>query len=272
MSKLYIVATPIGNLQDISLRALEVFKSVDIIVCEDTRVTGKLLNRYKIKKPLLSFHQHSSKSASHKVIELLREGKDLAYVSDAGTPGIQDPGNKLIATLLQSAELRIKNYELRKAKIEIIPIPGVSALIALASVSGLPTDSFLFLGFLPKKKGRQKFLQEIADSKRTVVFYESSHRIVKTLKELDFFISQPEFSSGHILQQAQDDKKIMQHDSQAVSRRVLNNNSNRQLVVGRELTKKFETIYRGSAGEIIEQLKKTSIKGEFVVAIAGNKI
>ena len=122
MSKFYVIATPIGNLKDISLRALEVFKSVDIIVCEDTRVTGKLLSHYQIKKPLLSYHQHSAKKTVTKIIDLLKQGKDLAYVSDAGTPGIQDPGGRLIAEILQSAEILNSNIEIRKkAEIQIIP-------------------------------------------------------------------------------------------------------------------------------------------------------
>jgi len=223
MSKFYIVATPIGNLNDITLRALEVFKYVDIILCEDTRVTQKLLNRYKISKPLVNYHQHSNKLVSEKVIRLLNNGKSLALVSDAGTPGIQDPGNKLIGELLEKKITDLK----------IIPVPGASAVTTLLSVSGMVTDSFLFMGFIPKKKGKQKMLREISANERTSVFYESGHRIMKTLGELD----------DHI--------------------------DTRKIVVGRELTKKFETIYRGLVSEVIQKLEKSSQKGEFVVIIEG---
>lgn len=224
MSKLYIVATPIGNLKDISLRALEVFKSVDAILCEDTRVTSRLLERYDIKKPLIAYHQHSAKSVSRKIIKMLDEGQDLALVSDAGTPGIQDPGNKIISELCSS-------------KVKIIPIPGPSAVTALLSVSGLPTDSFLFLGFVPKKKGKQKVLREIMESERTVVFYESGRRVLRTLADLREIMTQTDAEK-------------------------------RQIVVGRELTKKFETIYRGTLSQALAQIKKGSQKGEFVVVVS----
>lgn len=231
MATLYIVATPIGNLKDITLRALEVFKSVDAIFCEDTRVTRTLLTHYEIDKPLYAYHQHSD---SKKLIKQLEQGDSIAYVSDAGTPGIQDPGGRLIADVLQSVELRITNHELpKKSKINIVPIPGVSAVTALASVSGLPTDSFLFVGFIPKKKGRAKLLQEIADAQYTVICYESGHRIQKTLAELSDVLGA----------------------------------SSRPIVIGRELTKKFETIYRGTISEVIDQLEASSQKGEFAVMI-----
>lgn len=224
MSTLYVVATPIGNLQDISLRALEVFKSVDIIICEDTRVTRKLLDHYKIKTRLIVYHQQSNIIQSKKVLDLFSQDIEAALVSDAGTPGIQDPGNKLVAEI-------IKKY---KPAVKITPIPGPSALTTLASVSGLPTDSLLFLGYWPKKKGTQKVINEIRQAKRTVVFYETGPRIMKTLSLL---------------------AKIIDH---------------RQVVVGRELTKHFETIYRGTAEEVFIQINNTSIKGEFVVLVGKN--
>lgn len=250
MSRLYIVATPIGNLSDISLRALEVFKSVDTILCEDTRVTGKLLKRYDISKPLVSYHQHSKVNKVNQIVELIKSGKDLALVSDAGTPGIQDPGSKLVNQLTGL---------IGELDLQIIPVPGASALTALASVSGLPVDSFLFLGFLPKKKGRSKLIKEIIESARTVVFYESGHRILKTLGELDNLISH----SG-----AQRSGAIESRDPIGRSR-SLQDDKKRQIVIGRELTKKFETIYRGTIEEVINQINKSSTKGEFVVVIEG---
>lgn len=226
MSTLYIVATPIGNLKDITLRALEVFKSVETVVCEDTRETHKLLHAYDMKKTLLSYHQHSSEETLQRVIEFLENGEDIAYVSDAGTPGVQDPGNVLVQAV----------YKHFGNEVAVVPIPGASAVTTLASVAGLPTDSFLFAGFLPKKKGKQTQLKEIAESKRTVIFYESSHRIIKSLNEL---------------------------------KEALAETPERAVVVGRELTKKFETLYRGTVEEVISQLEETSTKGEFVVVVAG---
>ncbi len=216
--KLYIVATPIGNLGDITLRALETLKRVDFILCEDTRVTKKLLDHYEIKKPTISYHQHSDFKKIKEIINLLSEGKNLALVTDAGTPGISDPGNMLISDLL-------------KNKIDqIIPIPGPSAIVTALSVSGFPTDKFLFLGFPPHKNKRQKFFKEAVAYDFTVAFYESGHRILKCLKELKEYL---------------DPKK--------------------ELLVGRELTKQFETIYRGTIDEITEQMKEE--RGEFVVII-----
>ena len=216
---LYVVATPIGNLGDITLRALEILKSVDTILCEDTRVTAKLLAHYEIKKPLKSYHQHSSERVVDEIKTMLEAGKNLALVTDAGTPGISDPGNELISRITYHVS-------------HITPIPGVSAVITALSISGFPTDKFLFLGFPPHKAKRQKFFQEVADAKYTVAFYESSHRITKCLTEL-----------ANVL-----DKK-------------------RQICVCRELTKKFETIYRGTIDEITKM--EISEKGEFVVAVKG---
>ena len=222
MSKLYIVATPIGNLSDITERALETLKKVDFILCEDTRVTKKLLDYYKIYTPCEAYHQHTSLKKTDNIIKLLEKGSDMALVSDAGTPGISDPGNKLIERVL----------DVLGDKIDIIPIPGPSALVALASVSGFPTDKFLFLGFPPVKRKRQKYFQEVLASRYTVIFYESSHRILKTLYELS------ELSDGNL-----------------------------NIVVGRELTKKFETIYRGNVAEILQKVKNDKVKGEFVIIV-----
>jgi len=214
MSKLYIVATPIGNLGDITTRALHVLKDVDLILCEDTRVTKKLLFYYNIKTLTESYHQHSKLKKIDKIKELLKNGKNLALVSDSGTPGISDPGNKLIE-------------ELKDENIEIIPIPGSNAVAAIASISGFSMDRFIFLGFPPHKKGRNKFFKEVAESKHPVILYESPYRIIKTLKQLSEL-------------------------------------NNFDIVVGRELTKKFETIYRGKIKDIINQIKP---KGEFVIVL-----
>ncbi len=219
MTTLYLVATPIGNLEDISQRSLRILSEVDLILCEDTRVTKKLLDHYNIKTPTLSYHQHSKIQKIDYIIKLLKEGKNLALISDAGTPGISDPGGKLIEKII----------ELLNGSVKIIP--GASAIATAASVSGFGMDRFLFLGFLPKKRKRKKFFEEIISSKYPVIFYESPHRIIKTLRELQFL-----------------DKNL-------------------KIVVCRELTKKFETIYRGDIKEIIKQLEKDVIKGEFVVIV-----
>lgn len=223
MNKLYIVATPIGNLSDITLRALEVLKQVDLILCEDTRHTQKLLNHYNIKTPTLSYHQHSRLTKIEQIIKLLKTGKNLALVTDAGTPGISDPGGKLVSEVISQLS----------DSVNIVSIPGPSALTSSLSVSGLRTDSFTFLGFLPTKKGRETLFKEISESKRTVAFYESPHRILKTLESLN----------QHILV--------------------------REIVVCRELTKMFESIYRGTPSEVLEKLKRDKIKGEFVVIVGG---
>lgn len=215
---LYIIATPIGNLEDVSLRTLRILKEVDLILCEDTRVTRKLLSHYEITKPLISYHQHSRLTKLEYILRQLKQAKELALVSDAGTPSISDPGAKLINYLIEMLP-----------DIKIVSIPGPSALTTALSISGFSADKFVFLGFPPKKKKRKKFFQEIVDSKYTVVFYESPHRIIKTLEEL------PKIDS--------------------------------RVMVGRELTKKFETIYRGKIKQVIEQIKKDKIKGEFVVIV-----
>lgn len=223
MGTLSVVATPLGNLQDITLRALETLKSADVICCEDTRRTKQLLAHFNITTPVISFHQHSSLTRVTDIVERLASGQHVALVTDAGTPGVADPAGVLVQAALTTLG----------DDVAIVPIPGPAAVTALVSVSGWPSDSFLFLGFLPHKKGRQTRLKEIAASEHPVVIYESPHRIHKLLGELG------EVGLGE-----------------------------RQLVVGRELTKKFETIYRGTAASIAEQLTGVAGKGEFVIFIS----
>ncbi len=224
MSALYIIATPIGNLEDISQRSLKVLKSVGLILCEDTRTTKKLLSRYKISTPTISYHQHSRLSKSEYILDQLKKGKNLALVSDAGTPTISDPGAKLISYLVDYL-----------SDLKVIPIPGPTALAAALSVSGFSTDRFVFLGFPPAKKKRKIFFEKAINYKCTVVFYESPHRIIKSLEELLTAFDKKE----------------------------------RRVVVCRELTKKFETTYRGTIKDVLEKIKKDQIKGEFVVVIEG---
>lgn len=215
MGTLYIVATPIGNLEDITLRALRILKEVDLIACEDTRRTGILLQHYEIKKPLISYHQHSKIQKIEYLVTELKNGKDIALVTDAGTPGISDPAGVLIAEAL-------------KGKIKVVPIPGPSVVTAFLSVAGQPTEKFLFLGYLPKKKGRQTLFELIEKNKYPVVILESPNRIIKTLNEL---------------------KEII---------------GDRTIVVGRELTKKFEEIYRGRILDVLPNIRE---QGEFIVLI-----
>lgn len=172
---LSVVATPIGNLGDMTLRGLEVLRTCDAIACEDTRVTAKLLARYDIQKPLLVYHAQSGKLATTRVLALLGEGKHVALVTDAGTPGISDPGSALVAEVRERLDGHVR----------IESIPGPSALTAALSIAGVPTNEFTFLGFLPHKKGRQTLMKEIASMPRTAVFYESPHRLEKALAELE---------------------------------------------------------------------------------------
>jgi len=230
MATFYIVATPIGNLRDITGRAIETLKEVDFILAEDTRETLKLLNRYQIKKPLISYFQHSKLSKVEYILSLLTQGRSLALVSDAGTPGINDPGGKLVEEIVNKFGESVK----------IIPIPGPNAIITALSVSGFNADKFLFLGYPPHKKGRNKFFSEISKSRYPVVLYESPHRIIKTLKELEEILSSFAKTSKDA--------------------------SERKVVVCRELTKKFETIYRGKIEEVILQIEKEKL-GEFVIAV-----
>lgn len=171
---LYVVATPIGNLEDITLRALRVLKECDAVLCEDTRVTRKLLTHYEIQKPLVSYHAHSGFTKSDKVLELLKEGKTLVLVSDAGTPTISDPGATLVA--------KVREQFGDEVKIEVVP--GASAVTGALSIAGVHADSFLFLGFPPHKKGRKTFFDTLATERYTTVFYESPHRIMKALQSL----------------------------------------------------------------------------------------
>ncbi|OIO19576.1 MAG: 16S rRNA (cytidine(1402)-2'-O)-methyltransferase [Candidatus Magasanikbacteria bacterium CG_4_10_14_0_8_um_filter_32_14] len=218
--KLYIVATPIGNLGDFTFRALETLKSVDFVLCEDTRVTQKLLNHYSIETKTISYHQHSDDKKVLEIKKLLEEGKNLALVSDAGTPGISDPGNRLIFEILSSNE-----------QISVVPIPGVSAVVTALSISGFPTDKFVFLGFPPQKKGRQAFFSNLKDLEYTTAFYESNHRILKAIISMQEFL-----------------------------------NPETKICLCRELTKKFETIYRGTVGGLGDMQVKD--KGEFVIVIS----
>jgi len=222
MGTLYIVATPIGNLEDISLRALKVLKKVDLIAAEDTRTTIKLLDRYNIKTPQVSYHQHSRIQKTDHILEKLKAGQNVALVSEAGTPGIADPGQVLIEKAWA-------------ARINLVPIPGPQAAIAALSVSGFSSDKFLFVGFLPKKKGRQKFLNKLAkDSKiaKVIVLYESPWRIIKTLTDLKKYLG------------------------------------NVEIMVARESTKKFEEILRGRISQVLPKIKS---KGEFVIIIQNDK-
>lgn len=237
---LYIVATPIGNLEDISMRALRILGEVDHILCEDTRVTKKLLDHYEIDTPCLSYHQHTGEDKTRYVLDLLKEGKDLALVSDAGTPGISDPGGKLVARV----------FEEFGDKIEIESVPGPSAVTAALSISGVPTDKFIFMGFPPHKKGRYTFLKKIFESEYPVVVYESKHRIVKFLEEL---------------KEMKEDMSSI--DDERVKKKKINLES---IVVCRELSKMHETTYRGDLDGIIDKITDSTNdqKGEFVVVIS----
>ena len=218
-STLYLVATPIGNLEDITLRALRTLKECDVIAAEDTRRTGILLKHFGISKPMLSYFQFNEAKRSEEIIELLQRGEKIALVTDAGSPGISDPGEKVVKAAI-SAGFRVES------------VPGPSALVAALTASGLPTDEFHFVGFLPHKSGqRRKKLESLAGVEGTLVLYESPYRIVKLLAELNEIF--PE----------------------------------RPMVLGRELTKKFEEFLRGKPAHLLDELQKRSIKGEFVVMI-----
>ncbi len=221
---LYIVATPIGNLEDITLRALRVLKEVDCILCEDTRTTSKLLKKYDIHTKTMSYHVHSTSTKESAIIKMLEEGKNLALVSDAGTPTISDPGVLLVGHIRERFG---KNAS-------IVPIPGPSALIAALSASGISSSEFVFLGFLPHKKGRETLFKEIAGSNRVTVFYESTHRIIKTLSSLDKYL--PESS----------------------------------VTIAREITKQFEQFIEGTPKDLLEYfiVNPDKQRGEFVVIVA----
>ncbi|EKE16463.1 MAG: methyltransferase [uncultured bacterium] len=218
--KLYIVATPIGNLEDITFRSLRVLKEVDLILCEDTRVTKRLCNHYDIQTRLISFHQHTTEEKAENIIRELESGKNIALVTDAGTPGVSDPGNILVDLAA-------------KREVQIVPIPGPSALASIISVAGIDLQKFIFLGFPPHKKGRETFFKEVAASKYPVIYYESPHRVIKNLKLL-----------GEL-------------------------SENKNVVIGREMTKMFEEIIRGNLAYILEYFEKNpgKVKGEFVIII-----
>ncbi len=234
LGKLYIVAPPIGNLSDMTFRAVETLKSVDYILCEDTRTTGSLLKHYEIpsknetgQSKLLSFHAHSKLTKVQQIIELIEQGKNCALVSDAGTPCISDPGVMLV-------------IELQKYfgnSFITIPIPGASALISALSASGLPAHEFVWKGFIPHKKGRETFFKEIQETKTTVIFYESVHRIMKTLESLVEYIP------------------------------------DREIVIAREITKIFEEFKKGTAQEVLNYYTENpdKTKGEFVVMISSKR-
>lgn len=256
MSILYIVATPIGNLEDISMRALRILGSVDFILCEDTRVTRKLLEHYKIHTRTISYHEHSDDRKIGEILSLLSDGKNLALVTDAGTPGISDPGGKLIAAVIE--KFGIGNDS--ESSVSIESVPGASAVTAALSISGIPTDKFVFLGFPPHKKGRQTFIRNIFTLDFPVVVYESKHRIVKFLEELKDAAEEWNREAEMELQ-----KNLGYKKKQAVKRKVLLTS----VVVARELSKMHETVYRGDIDTIINKIKNNPEDqlGEFVVII-----
>ena len=221
--KLYVVPTPIGNLEDITLRAIRILSEVDLILAEDTRVSRKLLSHYKIDTALESHHQNNEHATVSKQIEKMKQGLFLALISDAGTPAISDPGFLLVR-------------ETVKAGIEVDCLPGPTALIVALVNSGIPTERFVFEGFLPPKKGRQKKLQQISDEERTIVFYESPHKLNKTLAQL---------------------AELIEED--------------RTIAVCREMTKKFEETIRGTLKEVQQHFEENSPKGEFVIVLSGKK-
>lgn len=217
MKTLYIVATPIGHLGDITYRAITTLQTVQMILCEDTRITKRLLDHYQIKTPTQAYHQFTTTSQIQRYITRLQQGDDLALVTDAGTPGISDPGTRLVQAAIT-------------ANIKVIPIPGPTAFVTALQASGVDMSNFIFLGFIPHKKGRQTLLEMIAHEQRTIVFYESPHRLLKTLISL--------------------------------------RDCSRQLVVARELTKVHEEFVRGTAAEVYEAFAhRPKILGEFVIIV-----
>lgn len=221
---LYIVATPIGNLEDITFRAIRILKEVDYVLCEDTRTTQNLLNKYDIKTKTMSYHAHSSEGKESSIINLIRGGKNLALVSDAGTPCISDPGVLLVSNIRKEFGNEAK----------ISPIPGPSALISALSASGISSAEFVFLGFLPHKKGREKIFKEIKETEKAVVFYESTHRILKTFSSMNTYFP------------------------------------DRQIMIAREITKQFEEFVSGTSIELLEYFNnnKDKQRGEFVVIVS----
>ena len=220
---LFIVATPIGNLEDITYRAVRVLSSVDLVAAEDTRKTKILLDHYGISKPMLSYFSYNERARTPQLIEKLLAGQSIALVSDAGTPGISDPAYQVVTHAVAN-------------KIPIVPIPGASAFLSALIVSGLRTDRFVFEGFLPLKKGRKTRLESLRSERRTVVLYESPHRVIKTLNEVYAIWGE------------------------------------RKVVVARELTKKFEEIIRGPISVVLKQLSSKTTRGEYVVLIEGSPL
>ncbi len=216
---LYIVATPIGNLSDITFRALETLKKADLILCEDTRVTSKLLFKYKIEVPLDSYHHKSGENKVRRIIDKIKKGENIAMVCDGGTPGISDPGGRLVERVLKEVP-----------RVKVTPIPGPCAAITAASICGFPMEKFVFMGFPPQKKKRKRFFEKVLSSSSPVIFYESPHRIIKTLEE----ISEME---------------------------------EREIFILREATKLYERTYRGSIKEVLKEIEKEKIKGEFTVIL-----
>ncbi len=218
--KLYLVSTPIGNLNDMTIRAIDVLSNVALIAAEDTRHSAILLRHYNIKTPTTSFFSYNKEKKTPELIQKLLQGQSIALISDAGTPGISDPAFHLVREAIDQG-------------IAVEAIPGAAAFIPALITSGLPTDRFVFEGFLPAKKGRQKRLQELAEEKRTIIIYESPQRLLKTLAGLKEYLG------------------------------------NRRIAIARELTKKFEEIYRGTLLEICENPHRLKLKGEFVIVIEG---
>lgn len=219
MSKLLIVPTPVGNLEDITLRALRVLKEVDLILAEDTRQTKKLLDHFQIQKQLLSYHKFNEHKSVESAVEKIKSGMNIALVSDGGTPGISDPGHILIAACV-------------KENIAVECLPGATAFVPALVNSGFATDEFVFIGFLPHKKGRQTKLKEIAATEKTIILYESPFRVIKLLEELKQHIG-----------------------------------SERKISCSREISKLFEETVRGTADELLEHFKKKEPRGEFVIVI-----
>jgi len=219
---LFIVATPIGNLGDITVRALEILKSVDLIAAEDTRTTKILLDHFEIKKPIISFYSYNEQRRVPDLIDKLEQGQSIALVSDAGTPGISDPAYSIVRAAID-------------ADVPVVPIPGPTAFVAALVVSGLSADAFVFEGFLPAKKGRQTMLKRLAKEERTVILYESPHKVLRTLADIQQYFG------------------------------------DRRIAVARELTKKFEEVLRGSVSSVLEHFSSRNIKGEFVIVIEGKK-
>lgn len=218
---LYLVPTPIGNLQDITLRALEVLKQVDLVLAEDTRTSSRLLNHYSIQKPLTPFHQHNEHQVLQHLVDQLQGGKTMALVTDAGTPGISDPGFLLVRECIRQ-------------NIKVECLPGATAFVPALVNSGLPSGRFCFEGFLPLKKGRHTLLTRLATEDRTIIFYESPVRLVKTLEDLCTYFGEK-----------------------------------RNCSVSRELTKMFEENARGTLGEMAQHFKNKTVRGEIVIVVQG---